>query len=742
MREKKIYIFLLTLVFSFLNHTILLSQSQKEIKLIANYTNEKDLNIKFDHLLKLGYYYKSTNLEKADSLKHIILRESRQYDDSIRFAALLYSAEIELIQGNQEEYFKDILSCQPFLNTIKSKDVQFTVYRHIGYYHSCLLEFDQAKFYLKQAIQVGKELRNNGKIAEAYAFLGLNYMRANLKDSALICTNNAIQFGRRSSNKGILAFSFNIQAQIYAFFGQVELSVAKNLLSLELAKDLNDIGKMALYSREIGESQRIILNLDDAETFLKASLSYSKQIHDNRQMALALSSLGSVYKERKEYTKAVESNERAISILIKLHDNNGLGDAHNNLGIIYREQKLYDIAASNFNTALVYYESTANRERIASVYHNVGIVFQKKKKFDIALNYLQRSVEIRKQFGAQNQVFYTYRIISEVYAEIGKSKESLKYLQMYVAFADDNSSIQASTKIAELSERYHSEQREKVISMQADSIQRQIQEKALTATKLEVVELKSNMQRYFIIGFILVVAFGGIITFYRWNQSKLLQQQKESEMSQTLLRSQMNPHFVFNAMSVIQSYIYENDIKNSSKFLVNFSRLMRLILENSPKELIPITTEHEILQKYLETQKLRFEDRFDFEINVDEQLSIDGAMIPPMITQPFIENAIEHGQLHTVENGHIHIHFTQKGNMLHIQIEDNGIGRKNSAKNKKSKEHTSMALNITKERINNLNKKYKTDGFMEIEDYDKINETGTRVLISLPYQVDSNSVNQ
>ena len=175
-------------------------------------------------------------------------------------------------------------------------------------------------------------------------------------------------------------------------------------------------------------------------------------------------------------------------------------------------------------------------------------------------------------------------------------------------------------------------------------------------------------------------------------------------------------------------------VKNSTKFLVNFSKLMRLILENSSKEFIPIETEMEILQKYLETQKLRFEDRFEFTVDAEDILFDDEAQIPPMITQPFIENAIEHGQLHTVENGFIHISFTKIDSFLHIEITDNGIGRKGAAANKKSSEHKSMAMNITNERIENLNQKYKTDGNLMMEDFDKQKETGTLVHINLPYQ--------
>jgi sensor histidine kinase YesM len=227
----------------------------------------------------------------------------------------------------------------------------------------------------------------------------------------------------------------------------------------------------------------------------------------------------------------------------------------------------------------------------------------------------------------------------------------------------------------------------------------------------------------------------GIIGFYRWNQTKIKQQQQQAEMNQTLLRAQMNPHFVFNAMSVIQSYIYDNDTKNSAKFLVNFSKLMRLILENSSKDLIPIQTEYDILDKYLNIQKLRFEDRFEFSIIVDETLFDEEAVIPPMITQPFIENAIEHGRLHLKEDGFINVHFFKHDNMLRITVVDNGIGRKGSELNKKSKDHKSMAMKITKDRIDNLNKKYRSDGFLQIEDYNPTEQTGTKVLISIPYLV-------
>ena len=719
------------------------AQSSEEKHLVELARKETNSSKKLLRLIALGEYYQQHNIHLADSLKEVISNQSKGKSDFHKFKAILYVAEVSKIQGNQQAYLDHVIALKPYLEKNLTNNQKFKIHYHLGSYYSYLIDFGLAQENLDVALQLAKKARNNTSISRTYSAIAKNYMNSNLKDSAFYFTNISIQYARRSADKSVLAESFNSQSIIYAYFDQVELSVAKNYLSLQLATSVNDLPKLANYTRELGQSQLLISNLVEAEKYFKQSIEYSKQIFDQRQVALGYSNLGTVFKERKAYQKAIEFNLKAIDLLEELKDYNGLGDAHNNLGIIYKEQKEYDLAAQNFNQALVFYESTNNRERIAGVYHNVGAVFQQQQKYLIALNYLNRSIDIRKQFGSKNQIFNTYRIMSDVYNDIGKKELALDYMHKYIHFLDSNTSLQKSTKIAELSELYRSEQRERLIALQADSIERQRQEKTWTSTKLENTMLKNSQKTYVIIGFILLIVLGGIILFYRYNQSKIKQQQKEAEMLQTLLRSQMNPHFIFNSMSVIQSYIYDNDVKNSSKFLVNFSRLIRLILENSSKEFIPIETEIEILQKYLETQKLRFEDRFEYSVEISDELLSENAMIPPMITQPFIENAIEHGQLHTIEGGFINILFSknEKDNMLEIKIIDNGIGRKNSVKNKKSKAHRSMAISITTERIKNLNSKYRTSGYLTIEDYDKNLETGTKVLISLPYQIETKTKN-
>ncbi len=715
--------------------------NKREAQLKEAYLKEKNSTQKFNSLLELGKLYQATSVRKADSLVEPLINASIVLNDSIRLSALIFKAEVDWMKGDRNSYFTTVLGCQPFLNRVSGEAIQMEIYKHLGNYHLLTKEPETADFYLRRMLKTAKSLNSKQDVTRAHLLISQNFTMSNLKDSSLVHVDLAIQNARRTSNKALLAECFHQQATTYKTFGQLELGVAKDILALQIATEIRNYRLISIFSIEIGRAQFSIHNLQEAEYYFKQALENAYKVDDDRYRGTALVELSTIYFSKKKYTDAVQNCQKAIAIFENLNNQEGLGGAYNILGIIYREQKEFVKAGSQFNKALIYYESIGDMKQIANVFHNVGTVFYAQKKYENALHYLNRSIEISKVNGPVSQMYNTYRVISNVYKDLGQSQKALEYMNSYVNYIDSSATEQATGKIAELNELYRAEQRDRLILSQSDSLERQRQEKELTSAQLENVQLKSNFQMYVILGFILIIILSGVIFYNRWNQAKIKQQQREAEMSQTLLRTQMNPHFVFNAMSVIQSYIYENDTKNSSKFLVNFSRLMRLILENSSKEEIPIELEEEILQKYLETQKLRFEDRFEFRIFISDDLRAENAMIPPMITQPFIENSIEHGQLHTIgEGGFIHVHFRKNNNMLEVIIEDNGIGRKGAEKNKKSRDHKSMAMNITYERISNLNKKYKTDGYLAVEDYDKILQTGTKVLISLPYRTESQSL--
>jgi len=200
------------------------------------------------------------------------------------------------------------------------------------------------------------------------------------------------------------------------------------------------------------------------------------------------------------------------------------------------------------------------------------------------------------------------------------------------------------------------------------------------------------------------------------------------------LLSQMNPHFVFNSLTAIQSYIFRNEPHTASKYLASFAKLTRLILEISRTELCSIEREITTLKLYLDLQKLRFENRFEYTITVDQNIDPNSTFIPPMLAQPLIENAIEHG-LNAIDwLGKIDIRYTfVKPNLLLVEVEDNGIGidKSNESQTRNGKQYKSLATEITRERIKNLKKLGNHGIKLNITDKSKINSNASGTVAQL-----------
>lgn len=233
--------------------------------------------------------------------------------------------------------------------------------------------------------------------------------------------------------------------------------------------------------------------------------------------------------------------------------------------------------------------------------------------------------------------------------------------------------------------------------------------------------------------------FGGIYWFVSFRirtaekraeeKSKLYKQTLELEMK--FLSSQMNPHFTFNAMNSIQYYLMENEPEKAQKYLLKYSKLIRKVLENNMKKYVPIKEETEMLSLYMDIESLRFEIQFDYEIKIPENIKALNISIPPMIIQPYIENAIWHGISNRKEvKGKILICFEMIDDKLKCTIEDNGIGR---AKTKELKPVTSkkesLGMLITHQRLQHLHSALEMEIEPEIIDL----HTGTRVVIYLPF---------
>jgi len=242
---------------------------------------------------------------------------------------------------------------------------------------------------------------------------------------------------------------------------------------------------------------------------------------------------------------------------------------------------------------------------------------------------------------------------------------------------------------------------------------------------------------------LVVLAVFGLTIFimqYRISQvnQKLALENALAESERKALRLQMNPHFVFNALDAISGFIFQNNAKEAVRYLGSFAKLMRITLESSRETVVPLQNEIQLLKNYIDLEQLRFNNKFQYFITVDDEVDVYDVQLPPMLLQPFVENAILHGLRNKEgEDGKLEISFLEADDHLVCTIEDNGIGRKKSAELNVGKNKKSLATSITKERIELLSKSLGervTFSIVDLEN-DMGEAMGTKVVITFPHLV-------
>ncbi|MBR9859768.1 hypothetical protein GYB22_03285 [bacterium] len=310
--------------------------------------------------------------------------------------------------------------------------------------------------------------------------------------------------------------------------------------------------------------------------------------------------------------------------------------------------------------------------------------------------------------------------LSESYAKEGKYKEALSSYKKYVELVD-------SMKIADLK----AELRKEVLSAQFEVQEARIKdlEDAQIAGALEL-----KRQQRTILGLAVGLSLFLVLTYFLVKNIRD-KQRSNLQIQLASLRSRMNPHFIFNSLNSVNEYISLNDEVKANHYLSDFSKLMRTVLDNSNHATISLSEEIQSLEIYLKLEHARFEDQFDYEIEIEEGLQVQALSIPPMLIQPYIENAIWHGLRYKENQGNLELSFSKHKNKLRVEIADDGIGRARSKEMKTphQKDYQSMGIKTTEERIRLLNELNKTSVEVRIEDaFPGSEDVGTRVILSLP----------
>jgi len=383
----------------------------------------------------------------------------------------------------------------------------------------------------------------------------------------------------------------------------------------------------------------------------------------------------------------------------------------------------YNLAVEFYDQALDISVSEQDLTRQAEVLGKLGEIYKLKQEYPKALTYTQNGLRIAEEVGALALIIEATKNLSEIYERSGWDKKALEQYKNFARLKDSLFNAEKYKAITEMEVKYESAKKE--------------QQLVLLEERNQVQMLKLSWRNRLYISSLLVLGMMGILAYILFRNHRLKTRHKAIELEQKLMRSQMNPHFIFNSLIAIQSYIYKQEAVKAGDYLAKFADLIRIILENSRAEFVPLDKELKMLNAYLELQMLRFEDKFTYVIEIKSDIESSMLKIPPMMAQPFIENAIEHGIRHKDEKGYIVIVFEKSDGYIQCSVEDDGVGREKAMETQKKRAHQSMATSITRERLDILSRREKRKFEMKIVDLknDDGSAIGTKVIFNMPFRI-------
>lgn len=584
---------------------------------------------------------------------------------------------------------------------------------------------DSTAFYAMKASVLAKKSGYDFGLANAYINSGnSNIILGNYRQANQYFAKAQNVFEKLlNSNSGIetkmikngLARSFASQGVVFSQESNYYMALEMYQNALKIYLETGQKANISKAYNNIGvvyKSQQN--NVKALEYFKKA---YQIQVETGGQNApVTLTNIGVIYAEQGNKKAALQYYLNAEKLFEKSDNKRGLALLYNYFGDFYKAERDYPKATKYYTTALSMYEEMQNKFGASLALYNLGKLNCDLKKYDEAIAFTSKSLAYAEEIGVLDQTYHSEKLLSELYGFKNNLTLSFQHYKKYIAARDSIVNQENSKKM--LRSEMESEYKRK------------------TAVLSEKAKRNTQLILFSVIGLFLLAGLIFVMYSRRQIKRRLTLQKEVAEYEQKALHLQMNPHFVFNCLGSISSFIVQNGTDSALKYLSKFSKLMRLTLEYSKGSLIPIDKEIESLQNYLELEQLRFHNKFAFSIESSDKVEFNMG-IPPLLIQPFVENAILHGMVPKEGNGKIEVNFDVQDGQFICSISDDGIGL---SKSKHLKEdsvtaHKSMALEITKKRLEIMEattlKSAKID-ILELRNNEEV--TGTKVILRLPIQ--------
>lgn len=644
-----------------------------------------------------------------------------------------YNKEIESICTNK----LSLKNQNKKLITYYKSAYGFSLYNS-AYYYATYNELRKSLVYAEKALSIHKELNKKDEIsADLNVAANATYNLGNT-DVAIRYFNESIAISRSQNyTEGIINGLHNI-SNIYYDKGDLKKSIDYQFEILKIAENVKSDKDIADALTKIGSLYFKQNEYEKALEYYNRSLPIQKRLNDKNGMATIYFNIGKLFLEKKLYEKALYY----FGLSKQLETKNESTATLVTTGITYYRMKDYDNAIKLYNEALPVVEKSENREDQAEVYKNLAFVWFDKKDYDKALAFGEKSLSIAQSIHNMDASAESAGLLYKIHKLKNNSAKALQLLELSTLLNDSLNRKENRNAALKADFKYETEKKE-------SAIKELTQEKTIS----ELQSQRKSVFIYSILGGIVAIALLSYFLFARYKtkkQNELLKiqleeaqktieaEKKAAESELKALKSQMNPHFIFNALNSIQEQFMYGDKLKGNEQLGNFTYLTRQILTVSGKKQIPLSTEIEILQKYLELEKMRFQNDFEYLITFSDRIDEDYLQLPPMLIQPFVENSIKHGLLHKQGRKILSVHFdlSEQEDFIICTIEDNGIGRTKSSEIKAGNagKHASFSTGSIEQRLELLNQNLKLNNLIVYEDLKDQDQTdnGTRVSIKIP----------
>lgn len=533
-----------------------------------------------------------------------------------------------------------------------------------------------------------------------------------------------------AERKAEIAKDYSLQAKSLLFLGRYyhrtgffQESIDNYNKSIVLSEEKNIKG---IRQKSYDGQASVFISVGDLNAYVE---SLKKMIHvslsekDTLSAESGLLRLGTILTEDlRDFRLANTTLRECVRLALLSGNTYYTAHAMANLGWNFYRENMLDSSLFYYTRSLKFSLPSKHIGVSTNAFGNIGTIYRDLGKHEEAVKYYTKSLDQARMTKDWYSMSWIYKDMSALY--LSRSDTSNAY-QTYVLYKQFNDSVQANkntTGLAEARIRYDADTHNKEIAL---------------------LELRLKNNRIITVGYtvlILALVSIGLLLFRsnRLNTRRRISEMnhKISEMTQANLRQQMNPHFIFNTLNSIQYYMYQNDKVATNNYLTKFSSLMRKVLDNSQNTSVPLRDELDALKLYLELECLRFKDKFEFNITVDEELDTLMYKVPTMLIQPYVENSICHGLIPMEGKGYVNIDLKLSGKHIICTIKDNGIGREAAAEIRRQKgtNHNSLGTRITASRLDLVNSLYGTDLrtiYKDLKNEKGVSE-GTLVEIHIP----------